>query len=87
MNDNRNVMLEVAQLIARTPVTKHLRTSDIRKAGRSYGESGTQRFREHAIRFRKLTGRLSHEYLRDGYYRITGDFRRYCQKYVREHQN
>ncbi len=83
---DRNIMLEVAELIANNPVSRLLRTSEIRTAGGCFGESGGQRFREHAIRYRLMTGLPSHEYCRYGYYRIFGGFKRYCQKYARSHR-
>jgi hypothetical protein len=83
----RNIMLEVAELIATNPVSKLLRTSDIRTAGAGYGESGGQRLREHAKRFRLKYGQQPYEYAGHGYYKIYGPFKRDMQRYVREHQN
>ena len=83
----RNIMLEVAELIATHPVSEPLRTSEIRTAGKGYGESGTQRLREHAKRFRLMHGQQPYEYAGHGRYRIYGPFKRDMQRYVREHQN
>jgi hypothetical protein len=87
MKNNRNIMLEVAELIKRTPVGKLLTTSEIRTGEYYWGESGLQRLREHAKRFRDLhTGKTPYEYAGNGTYRIFGDFKRYCQGYVRDHK-
>jgi hypothetical protein len=87
MKRERNVTLEVAELIATHRVGEPLRTSEIRTAGRGYGESGCQRFREFSIRSRAMHHKPSHEYIGGGKYRIYGHFKRDMQRYVREHQN
>ena len=77
--------LDVARLIADLPTGETLRTSDIRTGGDEYGESGGQRFREFAIKARKLYGK-SHEYIGHGRYAIYRPLKWVCRKYVREHE-
>lgn len=80
-----SVKLDVARLIAGCSVEDPLYPSEIRSAGRTYCESGGQRFRE--LRSEAGGFMLAMYDPKRKIYRISLPLKRYCQRYVREHQN